>query len=198
MDLIAVTENPSIAPMRGTNYSNAPPSDTNLFWGTSVPTNEPMRTKTPWRKVSTVHEDFLEFTRTDLDDSDSQQIEQALQIVRTEAEEERELDSERDAIPEKVYEDVDRFLRAVYKSDYGALSQIIPLPDIMPLHDGEIGLEWREGQKIFTLSFGGDGYIVFAGIFSAENHARGIITFSTPHLIAIISLIASLYSYYDY
>ena len=67
----------------------------------------------------------------------------------------------------------------------------------MPLDDGEIGLEWRKEQKIFTLSFGGDEHIVFAGIFSAESRVRGILTFSSPHLIAITSMIASLYPYYD-
>ena len=64
----------------------------------------------------------------------------------------------------------------------------------MPLDNGEIGLEWREGEKIFTLSFGGDGHIVFAGIFGEESQARGILTFSTPHLIAIIGMVSSLYT----
>lgn len=51
---------------------------------------------------------------------------------------------------------------------------------------------------MFTLSFGGDGNIVFAGVFGEKNHARGILTFSTPHLIAITGMITSLYLYYDY
>ena len=78
------------------------------------------------------------------------------------------------------------------------INKLVPLPEIMPLNNGEICLEWREGQKIFTLSFGGDGNIVFAGVFGEENHARGILTFSTPHLIAITGMITSLYLYYDY
>ena len=48
---------------------------------------------------------------------------------------------------------------------------------------------------MFTLNFGGDGNIVFAGVFGEENHARGILTFSTPHLIAITGMIISLYLY---
>ena len=56
------------------------------------------------------------------------------------------------------------------------------------------------------MSFGGDGHIVFAGIFGAEHprfhrdvpQARGILTFSMPHLIAIIGMITSLYLHYDY
>ena len=127
---------------------------------------------------------------TDLDDPAPKDIEQALQKVRAEAEEERRLDQKLDAIPETAYEDVDRFLKTI--------NEFVPLPDIMPLDNGEICLEWREGQKIFTLSFGGDGHIVFAGIFGAEHQARGILTFSMPHLIAVIGMITSLYLHYDY
>ena len=126
---------------------------------------------------------------TDLDDPAPKDIGKILQKVRAEAEEERRLDQELDAIPETAYEDVDRFLKTVNK--------FVPLPDIMPLDNGEICLEWREGQKIFTLSFGGDGHIVFAGIFGAGNQARGILTFSMPHLIAVIGMITGLYLHYD-
>ena len=126
---------------------------------------------------------------TDLDDPAPKDIEKILQKVRAEAEEERRLDQELDAIPETAYEDVDRFLKTVNK--------FVPSPDIMPLDNGEICLEWREGQKIFTLSFGGDGHIVFAGIFGAGNQARGILTFSMPHLIAVIGMITGLYLHYD-
>ena len=128
--------------------------------------------------------------QTDLDDFDLKDIETALQEVRTEAGEERRLDHELDAIPETAYQDAARFLKTIGKR--------VPRPDIMPLDNGEICLEWREEQKIFTLSFGGDGYIVFAGIFSDENRARGILTFSMGHLIAIVGMINSLYPDYDY
>ena len=139
-------------------------------------------TKAPQPEGSAVH--------ADLGDLAPKDIEQALQKVRAEAEEERRLDQELDALPETAYEDVDRFLKTI--------NEFVPLPDIMPLDNGEICLEWREGQKIFTLSFGGDGHIVFAGIFGAENQARGILTFSMPHLIAVIGMITSLYLHYDY
>ena len=198
MSQLAVTENQPITPMMNTPHLGVLSSDKSLSFGKSVPTDELMRTKAPWRKVSAIHEDFHEFIQTDLDDSDSQHIKKALQKVRAEAEEERGFDPELDAIPETAYKDVGRFLTFAYASDYGTIGRFVSLADIMPLDDGEIGIEWREGQKIFTLSFAGDGHIVFAGIFGAENHARGILTFSTPHLIAIISLIASLYSYYEY
>ncbi len=135
-----------------------------------------------WPEGSSVH--------TDLDDFGPNRIEQALQEVRAEAEEERRFDQELDPIPEAAYEDVNQFLNVTNK--------LVPLPEIMPLDNGEICLEWREDRKIFTLSFGGDGHIVFAGIFSEENRARGILTFSMPHLIAIVGMIGSLGPYYEY
>lgn len=127
---------------------------------------------------------------TDLEEYAPERIKQALQEVRAEAEEERRFDQELDLIPEAAYEDVNRFLTVTKK--------LIPLPELMPLDNGEICLEWRENQKIFTLSFGGDGHIVFAGIFSEDNKARGILNFSTPHLIAIVGMIGSLVPYYEY
>ena len=189
-----IAETQDIFPMQGESYMPTLFSRSNLSFGTSVSNVEQMRTKTPRRQARTTHTDTDEHTLTDSSGLDSQDIEKALEKVRAEAEEERRLDSELDAIHETVYKDVDRFLRTIYASDYGTIGRFVSLADIMPLDNGEIGLEWREGQNIFTLSFGGDGHIVFAGIFSAENHARGILTFSTPHLIAIIGMITSLYS----
>ena len=153
-----------------------------------------MRANVPNQDVKTVQPGSGECYPTVLDDFDPQRLTIALQKVRLEAEEERRLDRELDAIPETAYNDVEGFFKSIYKSDYGELYQIVPLPDIMPLDDGEIGLEWREEQKIFTLSFGGDGHIVFAGIFSAESQARGIFTFSTAHLLSVIGMIASVYT----
>ena len=169
----------------------------NRPFGASVPIDQQMMTRKPREEFPFSYADFGEHSRTDSSGL-AQDIEKALQKVRAEAEEERRLDPELDTIPETAYEDVEGFFKAIYKSDYGKLDQIIPLPDIMPLDDGEIGLEWRKGQKIFTLSFGGDGYIVFAGIFSDESRVRGILTFSSPHLVAIASMIASIYRYYAY
>ena len=142
-----------------------------------------------WKALAKVPQIERTAVHIDLDDFAPKDIEKALQKVRAEAEEERRLDQELDAIPETAYKDVDKFLKTIHK--------FIPFPDIMPLDNGEICLEWREGQKIFTLSFGGDGYIVFAGIFGANHQARGILTFSMPHLIAVIGMITSLYLHYD-
>ena len=152
-----------------------------------------MRADVPNQKVSTVQTDYGKRRPTNFDGFDPKRLEIALQKVRAEAVEERRLDPELDAIPETAFEDVERFLKAVNKVSSDAFGNVVRFPDMMSLDDGEIGLEWREGRKIFTLSFGGDGHIVFAGIFSAESKARGILTFSTHHLIAITGMIASVY-----
>ena len=122
-----------------------------------------------WKALAKVPQIEGSAVHIDLDDFASKDIEKGLQKVRADAEAERRLDQELYAIPETAYEDVDRFLKTVNK--------FVPLPDMMPLDNGEICLEWREEQKIFTLSFGGDGHIVFAGIFGANHQARGILTF---------------------
>lgn len=198
MSQLAVAENQVITQKINTPHFDPLPSDKKLPFGPFTPTDIPMKMKMPWGDVSVSDKDRNQPLSIALDDFDSQHIEKVLQEVRVEAEEERGIDPELDAIPETAYKDVSRFLRFAYASDYGTIGRFVSLADIMPLDDGEIGIEWREGQKIFTLSFAGDGHIVLVGIFGAENHARGILTFSTPHLIAIISLIASLYSYYEY
>ena len=152
-----------------------------------------MRANVPNQEVNPVQTDYGKHRPANLDDFDSEHLAIALQKVRAEAEEERRIDSELDAIPESAFGDVERFLKVVNKFDAGASGRAIRFPDIMPLDNGEIGLEWREGQKIFTLSFSGDGHIVFAGIFGAESKARGIFTFSLSHLLAIIGMVASVY-----
>ena len=143
--------------------------------------------------MSTVQTDYGKRRPTNFDGFDPKRLEIALQKVRAEAEEERRPDPELDAIPETAFDDVERFWKTVNQSDGGTFGHTVRFPDMMPLDNGEIGLEWREGQTIFTLSFGGDGHIVFAGIFSAESKTRGIFTFSTHHLLAIACMIASVY-----
>ncbi len=198
MSQLVAAENQPTTLMQNANDLNALGFDKKPGFWTSDSIGEQMRLRTPVQKGSTIHTDFGELSQTKLYDFDPKQIEKTLQKVRAEAEEERRLDPELDGIPEGAYQDVERFLKTLHKSHDGTLGRIASLADIMPLDNGEIGIEWREGQKIFTLSFGGDGHIVFAGIFSEESQARGIFTFSTPHLFAIFGMITNLYPYYGY
>ena len=92
---------------------------------------------------------------------------------------------------------MERFLKAVSKSDGGTFGHVLRFPDNekLPLDDGEIGLEWREGQKIFTLSFSGDGHIVFAGILQQRRVKYAVYSPSHPlTCLAIVGMIASLFT----
>ena len=128
-----------------------------------------------------------------LSDFDPNQLERALRKLRADVKEARKLNPDLDAIPKAAFTDVRRFWKAIREPNGGAFGHIVRFPDIIPLDNGEIGLEWRDEQKILALSFNGDGYIVFAGRFDTEGKVRGILTFSPPHLRVIIGMIASVY-----
>ena len=144
-------------------------------------------------EVSAVQSNNGKYRSANLSDFDPNQLEQALRKLRADAKEARKLNPDLDAIPKAAFADVRRFWKAVHEPNGGAFGYVVRFPDIVPLDNGEIGLEWRHEQKILALSFNGDGYIVFAGRFGAESKVRGILTFSPPHLLAIIGMIASVY-----
>ena len=131
---------------------------------------------------------------TDRNSFDPKQIRLALRKVREESEEKIKLDSKLDPIPRSAYKDTERFLKAVNNAYIGAFGQMVRFPELMPLNNADIGLEWRDGQKIFTLSIGGDGHVVFAGVFGPQSKIRGIFTFSPPHILSIIGMIESIYA----
>ena len=85
----------------------------------------------------------------------------------------RELDEIREEVEEtcKVAEDVYRVPKSAYEETFSLLEQMprdIPMPDMMWLEDGGIGLEWRPGDGIATMSLYGDGLVVY-GAFSPNN-----------------------------
>ncbi|MCH8157119.1 MAG: hypothetical protein IID18_05100 [Nitrospinae bacterium] len=51
----------------------------------------------------------------------------------------------------------------------------MPLPEVSPEPTGEIGLEWRKGDKaILLLSFSGKKLITYAGVFGPKNRVHGV------------------------
>lgn len=85
----------------------------------------------------------------------------------------RELDEIRKEVEETcaVAEDVYRVPESAYEETFSLLEQMprdIPIPDMMWLEDGGIGLEWRPGDSIATMSLYGDGLVVY-GAFSTKN-----------------------------
>lgn len=85
----------------------------------------------------------------------------------------RELDEIRKEVEETcaVVEDVYRVPESAYEETFSFLEQMprdIPMPDMMWLEDGGIGLEWRPEDSIATMSLYGDGLVVY-GAFSTKN-----------------------------
>ncbi|MCE2401575.1 hypothetical protein J4G08_11905 [Candidatus Poribacteria bacterium] len=59
----------------------------------------------------------------------------------------------------------------------------IPMPDMMWLEDGGIGLEWRPGEGIATISLYGDGNVIYGIFFSDKCETSGICALSNYALL---------------
>ena len=91
----------------------------------------------------------------------------------------RELDEIREEIKEtqSVADNVYPVPESAYNETLSLLEQIhrdIPIPDIMWLEDGGIGLEWRPGDGIATMSLYGDGLVVYGAFFNKNREIAGI------------------------
>jgi hypothetical protein len=60
-----------------------------------------------------------------------------------------------------------------------------PVPEIAPEPDGEIALEWRRGASVFSVSFGTDGTLNYAGLLGYKKQIHGTEPFddSIPQVI---------------
>lgn len=90
----------------------------------------------------------------------------------------RELDEIREEINETcaVAEDVSPAPESAYKETVSLLEQIprdVPMPDMMWLEDGGIGLEWRPGDGIVTMSFYGDNLVTFVTVLDDQYEIAG-------------------------
>ena len=91
----------------------------------------------------------------------------------------RELDEIRKEVEETcaVVEDVCRVPESAYEETFSFLEQMprdIPMPDMMWLEDGGIGLEWRPGDGIATMSLYGDGVVVYGAFFTKNREISGV------------------------
>ena len=95
----------------------------------------------------------------------------------------KHVQSELDEIREEVEEtcavagDVCLVPESAYNETLSLLEQMprdIPMPDMMWLEDGGIGLEWRPGEGIATMSLYGDGLVVYGVFFSKDREIAGI------------------------
>lgn len=104
----------------------------------------------------------------------------------------KHIQSELDEIREEVKEtlavvnDLEPVPESGYDETLALLEQIprdIPMPDMMWLEDGGIGLEWRPGEGIATISLYGDGTVIYGIFFSDKCETSGICALSNYALL---------------
>ena len=100
----------------------------------------------------------------------------------------RTLDEIRKEVEETcaVAEDVYCVPEAAYEETFSLLEQMprdIPMPDMMWLEDGGIGLEWRPGDGIATMSIYGDSLVVYGASLGNERRVKGTCSLSDPILL---------------
>ncbi len=91
----------------------------------------------------------------------------------------RELDEIREEVDKTcaVVTDVRPVPEQAYNDTLSLMEQLphdIPMPDMMWLEDGGIGLEWRPGKGIATISIYGDGTVIYGVFFSDKNETNEI------------------------
>lgn len=90
------------------------------------------------------------------------------------------------AVPESAYEET--------LSLFKQLRHNIPMPDMMWLEDGGIGLEWRPGDGIATMSIYGDNLVIFGAFFSDKREFDGICALSdTVSLDGLVTTLRNLF-----
>ena len=100
----------------------------------------------------------------------------------------RELDEIREEVAETcaVASDVEPVPEPAYAETLFLLEQMprdIPMPDMMWLEDGGIGLEWRPGDGIVTMSLYGDNHVTFVAILGTEHEIAGTCPLSDSMLL---------------
>ena len=103
-------------------------------------------------------------------------MQRELDEIRQEAEEACATDNEIDPISNSAYRDAYLLLEILYGYD-------IPMADTGWLVDGGIGLEWRPGDGIATMSLYGDGLVVYGASLGNERRVKGTCSLSDPILL---------------
>lgn len=89
-----------------------------------------------------------------------------------------------------------RIDQATYNEAYkfiNALPSWLPLPEIVPEPDGDIGFEWCYGKnKMFAVSVEGKGQLNYAGILGLGNKAHGTEIFDGSIPESIIGYISRI------
>ena len=95
-----------------------------------------------------------------------------LKEIREEVEETCAVADDVRAVPESAYDETLSLLKEMLHNT--------PMPDMMWLEDGGIGLEWRPGNGIATMSLYGDGHVIYGAFFNNKRGISGICALSDP------------------
>ena len=98
-----------------------------------------------------------------------------LEDIHEEVEETYAVADDVKAIPASAYEDARFLLKQMHHN--------LPMPDIMWSEDGGIGLEWRPGNGIATMSLYGDNHVIYGVFFSDKREVEGICSLSDTVLL---------------
>ena len=98
-----------------------------------------------------------------------------LQEIRHEVEETCAVADDVKAIPETAYDEALLLFTRIQRS--------IPMPDMMWLEDGGIGLEWRPRDGIATMSLYGDNHVIYGAFFNDKREVNGICSLSDSALL---------------
>lgn len=87
-------------------------------------------------------------------------VEKELAEIREEVKETCEIDSEVSPVPEQAYEETLDLLKRIHSD--------VPVPDIMWLERGGIGLQWSPENSIVTMSLYGDNHVNYVAILGKQ------------------------------
>ena len=98
-----------------------------------------------------------------------------LKEISAEVEETCSVANDVNTIPDTAYSDTLSLL--------ARLQHTIPMPDMMWLQDGGIGLEWRPDNGIATMSIFGDNHVIYGAFFNDKREVEGICSLSDNSLL---------------
>ena len=103
------------------------------------------------------------------------QVQRELGEIREEVEVTCKVVSDVRPVPQQAYDETSTLLKRI--------SLGIPMPDMMWLEDGGIGLEWRPGDRIITMSLYGDEHVNFVVVLDNQHEIAGTCPLSDQFLL---------------
>ena len=119
------------------------------FFGAQIPKHHPLSLtdKSAFSRSSMADFYFFSLNKVKLE----------LEEIREEVQETCAVADDVEPIPESAYNETFELLKQIHRN--------VPIPDMMWLEDGGIGLEWRPPDGIATMSLYGDGLVVYGAFF---------------------------------